>query len=260
MTMALRADPRQILDNLLEFKAVVVKKKQFTPVRIYNALLNQKTGALHFAEEVKELEEEVQKEGWRKAEWKIVKLVVSDTATEGASFRLLDVEGNELDYQELSEGASKIAHLTISFLNQHGHGKKNQSAEETALQDLSLAKIQIVPDEVVNHSAWRGPISRLEAEQLLMDAPPGSYLLRMPENISEAMRVLFSEEEKRPVGFYLLTISEGDRKISEKLIVKYYGYFIYNDEPELSIYEDKAFPSLVALLESLDVLRLPLQG
>jgi hypothetical protein len=262
--MALKIEP-QVLLNLLELKEVVLetnREDKVIPEKVFLGLLHKQRGALLFAhgkEELKRLHERIHRQGERDADWKGISLRIY-SKKDGQKFSLLDEHGKSFTAEELSQNAEKIVEVTLSLLNEKSQklAFSPGSIEERVLEDLSFVS-EFFTKEIEKHPAWMGNISRGEAESFLRKSPRGTFVLRRGDKATEAMMRNFCVSYRHTFPFFILTYSESHGKISEKLILEWNGWFIYNDEPRFETYPGEKFDDIDSLLNSIEGLGVPYQ-
>lgn len=262
--MSARIDSQQVLLNLLELKEVVLEAhgwQQEENERTYFALLHRKRGALLFSQEPQEWRDLYDKVRLEKEEWKPIRLRVF-AKREGSKFFFLDESGEKLDLHGVSDIAQKIAETTLALLNRQGIASspaKGRSIEAEVLKDLRFVRTFFF-QEIERHAAWMGEIGREEAEDLLRKEPEGTYLLRHGDKTTKEMLEGLFRDYSSMMLFFVLTYTRGKGKISEKLILKDGGWFIYNDDPDLRHNPQNKFSSLDGLLLSIKEARTPYRG
>jgi hypothetical protein len=269
--MALEISRREVLNNLIRFKESLAemrgeregheehlpaeKKKE----RKYKVLMNRKTGDMRFAQKISSFEHHIgRKSGKKEApeDWKEIQLIVhQQVKSEAAHFEVLDSQNRSLKPSELEPLAWRVASETLDVLNQKAEEVKGQLLdmlpEEAALYDLSSIHISSMKDRINDLPGWLGSISRLDAEQMLDGKPEGTYLLREGDELTIAIAFHFEEENHLHIHPYLVTVIEGEGKISDILFLQTSkGWILYFDNPNLNdrvLYE--YFPSAQALLQ-----------
>ncbi len=249
--MSLHRDPQQVFLNLLELKEAIFERgrpQEIPTERTYRGFLHHGRGAFLFAEPPREREE------WRQIHLRVY------SQREGDKFFLLDEKGQPLSLHQMSERAQEIARATLSLLNERSKEIpfRNEPIEAAVLQDLQFVR-RFFSREIEKHPGWMGEIDRSEAEKLLRNQPEGTYLIRHGDALTEeTVQSLF--QKCAFMIFFVLTYSEGKKKVSERLILWDAGWFVYNDEPDLGNSHQRRFSDVDSLLRSLPEIRMPYRG
>lgn len=169
-------------------------------------------------------------------EWKIVHLKIGGDIP----FELEE----PFAFSEFQDRAIHTVTETFKLLN---------TAKE--LSDVEFVMPGPLSGEDLLNAAWYD-ISRLGAEDLLLSKPVGTYLFRQ-DDYTKILEKKLRVEKQHAMRCVTLTFLEPNEKITEKTLVQDGDrWSIYDDDPTL---EERAYPSLDALLESLDpFLKVPL--
>jgi hypothetical protein len=254
--MAYEISRREVLNNLIRFKDSLVEmrgedrrrqdqgreeeRESKHQNRVYKVLLNRKTGDMRFAKKISTLQTHISKKGEGKEsaeDWKEVRIVVNQKSpADTAHFEVHDTHNQSLKAAELDPLAWRIASETIDVLNSKAkevRGKKGL-AEEAVLEDLSSIHISGPKERIDDLAGWMGSLSRIDAEQILSNRPIGTYLIREGDEITVSIAFHFSEENLLSIHPYVLTVVEGDDKISDILLLQTNkGWTKYCDDPNL---------------------------
>jgi hypothetical protein len=225
---------KQVMRNLSLFKHLILrqaKKKDHFRVakKVYKGYVNRHTGELSFADFN-------EKKEYPSTDWKPI-LIQLRPEEEGAFEVLSEEEDASFDCQRLEKQAYAIFTKTLHILNQLSYDPKHGKNPFWVLRHL--AQLDFVLSEELEgernlvHSAWH-LIDRSEAEQLLKNEPPGTYLFRKDDYatlLEEALNESFAE----PVTCITLTYRGWEGKISERTLVFCDGkWILFNDDPTLS--------------------------
>lgn len=248
-------------DNLLEMRGEEEKRHKFGEQerqqqekkkgeRTYRVLINRRTGDMRFAQRISNIEHHISRANKPKAlahDWKEARLIVH--TKDKIHFEMKDAH----DLEPLSQ---RIANETVEILNQKAEELKTfpeeMLEEEAVLQDLSTIHLGSPEDQINNMAGWMGSISRIDAEQMLMKQPIGTYLLREGDEITISSAFHFEENTHLNIRPYLITIVESEKKIVDIVIFQTSkGWIFYQDDPKLNdpIYE--YYPNPKALLASI---------
>jgi hypothetical protein len=268
--MGLEISRREVLNNLIRFKDSLSEMRgekegheEHEPEgkrkdRKYKVLLNRKTGDMRFAQKITSFEHHIARKGSKKEmaeDWKEIHIIVHQPGKlEAVQFEVRDAQNHSLKPAEIEPLAWRIASETLDILNHKAEEVKGQFLdmlpEEAVLHDLSSIHISSSKGRISELPGWLNSISRVEAEQMLDGKPLGTYLLREGDELTIAISFHFEEENHLHVHPYLVTVVEGEGKISDILLLQTTkGWIFYFDDPNLNdhvIYE--YFPSAEALL------------
>lgn len=259
--MVIEITRREVLNNLIRLKDNLLemgpKEKSGGKERVYRALLNRRTGDMRFAQKISTLEHHFPKNVKGTPEdWKEVHLIVGQKS-KGAPvhFELRDGQDKELQPSDLEPLARRIVKETIDVLNVKGKEVHETSPEvlpeESVLRDLSSIHLSTAV-HVEDLPGWLGVLSRGQAEAALRGKPPGTYLLREGEPLTQAVAVQLSISNGVTVAPYVLTYAAKEKKISEILLLQVgigNGWAIYNDEPNLK--RVRRYPTVQEILRAL---------
>lgn len=250
--MVFEISRREVLNNLIRFKDSLLDRKDNLQEdnsvprgrRVYQVLLNCKTGDMRFAKKISALEHHIarsRKEGRGESpgDWKEIQMIVSQaTPAEIAHFEVLDAKNHSLNPSELEPLAWKVASETLDLLNQKAQfikgEEKNLLPEVAVLKDLSSIHISVSKDKIEDLPGWMQSLNREDAEAMLEGKPIGTYLLREGDEMTVSISFHASEENDLPIHPYLLTVVEAEGKISDILLLRTgKGWTLYHDDPNL---------------------------
>lgn len=260
---------REVLNNLIRFKESLLDlrdREEPRPwsrnevlekrgERVYQALLNSRTGDMRFAKKIYSLEPHMpvhSKKGGAD-EWKEISIVVRLDPREKIHFEVFDEKKRNLSSQGLEPLAWRIAKETVEVLNHKGLELSfipgEWLPEEAVLNDLSMIHIE---QGIEDLPCWRNAIGREEAENLLAGHPPGTYLVREASGVPRRIAFEISGNLNVWIHPYLLTYVDSPNKISEFFVLHLdKGWTIYADNPRLLDPYYQYFSSPQALLASL---------
>lgn len=237
---------REVLVNLIRLKDSLLEKRSDGSVpqekegeRVYEALLNRSTGDLRFAQKINTLEAHIAQTGKSRAHpSELMKVQIRVIRLKGEThFEICDETGRPLNYSGLQQLAKKIVRETIDVLNQKGREAAPESGllpEEAVLQDLSQIHLSPPRERIEELPGWRGPLTRLEAEELLAGSPVGTYLLREADRLTEEASQELSKSNAIAVRSCVVTFVEEEEKISDILLLETdKGWTLYKDDPNL---------------------------
>ncbi|MGD2169976.1 MAG: SH2 domain-containing protein [Chlamydiota bacterium] len=99
---------------------------------------------------------------------------------------------------------------------------------------------------------WKKGVDHLEAERLLKDQKPGTYLVRKGDLITKNIEELLARENHTAIHCYIITIKEKENAIKELMLVQTEkGWILYDDNPDLTSKSYRVFSSIHQLLTSL---------
>lgn len=274
---------REVLNNLIRFKDNLLEmrgeerehrreeeeeKGGKKGKRTYKVLLNRRTGDMRFAQKISALEHHISRKGTRKEsaeDWKEIHIIVQqNTPREAASFEVLDNSDHALNPSDIDPLAWRIASETVDVLNARAKEVKGTHGEmlpeEEVLHDLSTIHLATQKERIEDLPAWKGSLSRIEAEKKLMGKPIGTYLLREGDEITVSISFHFAEENLLSIHPYLLTAVEEEGKVADILLLETNkGWIVYHDDPNLKdpkLYH--YYPTAQSLLHTLSMARHPL--
>jgi hypothetical protein len=271
--MGILISRREVLNNLIRFKDNLLEmrnedgrggqehsqKEKKNGGRTYKVLLNRHTGDMRFAQKISNLEHHFGRPGKQKAgaeDWKEIHLFVEQKVPkEAVHFQVLDAQDQVIKPADLDPLAWRIARETVEVLNQKGKEVKSfrgeMLPEESVLADLSSIHLSVQNDRIEHLPGWVGPMERLEAENLLIGKPVGTYLLRDGDGITNAIAFHLAESNFISVHAYLLTIVEKEKKISDILFLQTdKGWTHYDDNTNLKEKEYRYYVSPEELLHT----------
>lgn len=259
--MTLQYDPRQVVLNLLQLRAVVFMKKPSKEAeRSYAGLMHLKKGAMLFSfdpNDFSEIFDEIKEVGGNENEWTPIHLKVFAKKT-GNMFTIVDERGREI-FSSLGEEAKKVAQITMDLLNkQSANVQEKEPIEKAILEDLRFIS-DFFAKEIEKLKGWAGKIDREKAENLLDANEPGTYLLRRGDESTDNMLKMLFSDKTEPFLYFVVTYLKEESQLGEKLLIESGGWFVYNDIPNLDYYIDRKFTTLEALIGSIKELKYPLQ-
>ena len=266
--MVIEISHKQILINLIRFqetlenRSPVATKRRNDKERVYLILLNLETGAIRFAQKIREfesqfpripLEEELHKH------WKQVRLIVQEQGG-SAHFAVCDVNEKPIGPSDVEKPlAWTIVSETMSVLNTISKVTQAVSGgllpENVILSHANLSSIQLSPshDRVEDLKEWVGHVDREGAERLLFYRPIGEYVLRELDLIMECTVNTLRCNNK--ISFFtscLLTIIQEEDKISDILLIRTeQGWTVYQDEVNLNSPIYTYYPLIQSLLHEI---------
>lgn len=246
--MVIEISRREVLNNLIRFKDNLLerrgkeKAKSAKKERVYKVLLNRKTGDMRFAQKISSLERHFPKKTkGRLEDWKEIRLIVIEGPNQGVHFEARDLQDHELKQSDVEPLSWRISHETLEVLN--AKGGEIQSVppemlpEEAVLQDLSSIHLAPQGGKIEDLPGWMGSLTRMEAEERLMNQPVGTFLLRDGDQITQSTVFHLSLSNRISSQAYVLTVVEKQSKISEYLCLHTdRGWLFYSDEPDLKRY------------------------
>lgn len=151
------------------------------------------------------------------------------------NFEKMDLHGRQV----LSETAHylKLALLHLHSIQEFAHIEFKESLDEIMGRELL-------------REGWHA-VERNEAELMLLNSTPGTYLFRK-DRFARLMEEILSSAKQSRIRCYTLSYLDPQRQVREKTIVTWKDHWIfYDDDPTLS---GKYFESLETLLTSLGTL------
>lgn len=156
----------------------------------------------------------------------------------------------------LSEKALEILNETLDLLNHCGKQCGSGSMKETLFLCVQTFR-SALSQEIFTKNAWRGSVSREEAERLLNNTPPGTYLLREGDEYTKEMEENLSNRTPFFLHCYVITVTEKRGKVADHILIQAAeGWALYNDDLNL---EDYAFKDLTTTIEEAGGAK-PLEG
>jgi hypothetical protein len=244
---------REVLNNLIRFKNNLLEMEEtdlgsLHGERSYAFLVNRHTGDIRFTRNT-----EVLKRQFPSTSWEELHLSAEDQG-ERVHFHFTDLEPNHLD--PLAVGILVETLDVLNYLASLYLPDDQTLPENAALEHLADLHISVTVEKIESLPGWSGPISRMEAEKILSNSSPGTYLLRMRDKILKGVSETLAESNQMHIKLYVLTFVKDEREIGEYLLLKtQWGWTLVRDESDLSLYEYHAAPS--ALIRSLN-LRTPI--
>lgn len=205
-------------------------------------LIDCETGELSIPQPIGDLESSIQMQNMQKKKtgsWRHVELLITSKDMH-LSFGWEDLQ------LPLSEKASGILKATLDLLNYSGRMAQSGLVKEVISQCLRSVKNDL-GDELSTNSAWKGSISRLEAEKLLRSSSPGTYLFRKGDDYTLEMEYNLAKQDPLPVRCYVMTLVAESRKMSDFILLQRpNGWALYNDDLELGDYHFKSLEEVIA--------------
>ncbi|NGX59492.1 MAG: hypothetical protein KR126chlam3_00644 [Chlamydiae bacterium] len=208
----------------------------------YRAYVNCKTGEWYFGDfKKKKLTEE----------WKPIVIQLRPN-TEGGAFEVISPENEEVfPCKDFSPEAYALFTKTLHILNQIAYDPKHGKNPFWVLRQVAHVDFILSEEEEgrrnLIHEAWHR-VNREEAESLLKDAPPGTYLFREDE-FAEVLEDQLNENLDEPIKCITLSYRDRKEKICEKTLVFKEGKWqFYDDDVALS---GESFDTVKELLDSL---------
>lgn len=259
--MVLQYDPRQVVLNLLQLRSVVylMRPEKKAGERRYSGLINMKKGTMLFSfdpEGFAEIYAEIKETGGKEEDWKPIYLKVY-AKREGDQFVIIDEEGNTLNLASFAKEAKKVAQITLDFLNQQSKHARKEPVEQAVLEDLRVVS-DFFAKEIEKIAGFQGRIDREEAERRLEGKHMGSYLLRLGNDTVDNMIRMIFVDQAEPFLYLIATYLVDEEQFGEKLLIEDGGWFVYNDVPDPTYYRDRKFPTLEALLRTIEELKFPI--
>ena len=136
-------------------------------------------------------------------------------------------------------------------LSETAHYLKTALKHLHTLQELAHIEFEVSLDEMIGrgllHEGWHA-IERNQAEQMLLNSPPGTYLFRK-DPFARVMEEILSSAKQSRIRCFTLSYLDPERQVREKTIVTWRDHWLfYDDDPTLS---GRYFESLEKLLASL---------
>lgn len=196
--------------------------------KTYNAFVNCNTGQLRFTD-LEKTKIPPSKE------WKPI-LIQLRPNDEGA-FEIVSGDNNEVfDCNQISPEAYELLTKTIHILNQLSYDPKQGKNPFWILRHISHLEFVLSEEEEgqrnLIHDAWHNA-NREEAEYLLQNHSPGTYLFRKDE-FAQILEDTLNQEAVEPVVCITLTYRDWEDKICDKtLVYQDARWQFYNDDPDL---------------------------
>jgi hypothetical protein len=138
----------------------------------------------------------------------------------------LDNRNVSLDVAEISKTANRILVETCEQI------KKALSSIHN-LRELAYFELPPPNDRSLLHEAWFA-VDRTDAEKLLQNALPGSYLFRK-DPYAGCLEEIIATARKERVKCYTLTYVDQKAQVHDKTIVQWKEHWMfYDDDPTLS--------------------------
>ncbi len=225
---------KQVRRNLELFRHLIhrqaEKSNRFFQVakKTYKAFVNSETGELRFTD----LEKKKVKLG---GEWKAI-IIQLRPDKEGA-FEVISGENNEVfDCNSIKPLAYALLSKTVHILNQLSYDPKQGQNPFWVLRHISHIEFVLSEEEEgqrnLIHDAWHN-VNREEAEYLLKNQAPGTYLFRKDE-FAQILEDTLNEESVEPVVCITLTYRDSDDRTCDRtLVYQNARWQFYNDDPDL---------------------------
>lgn len=191
--------------------------------QIFRGVLDGNTGTIRFPQNIQVLDFGHRRRDAGTAQWQEVEMVVSER--DGRPHFEIHVS-----YDRMDDFARRVIEETLFALNQIAHYAKDAQIE----LDLSKLHSRVEEREVQQLPGWKGKIGRVEAEELLKDAPVGSYLIRTDLEETEAMIEALAQSNNTPVWCCIVTVVETEDRIADMLLLcTSYGWTVRQDSQDL---------------------------
>lgn len=104
-----------------------------------------------------------------------------------------------------------------------------------------------------DYPGWVGRVSRIEAEMKLDKQPVGTFVLRDGDELDSRITRALAKENHETLQSCILTVVEPYQKISERLALHTaQGWVFYQDNPDLHDSQYRFYPTMKALLQSVE--------
>lgn len=196
--------------------------------KTYKAYVNCHTGQLRFSD----LEKKKKPLG---KDWKPI--LIQLRPNEEGAFEVVSGDNKEVfDCKQLDEEAYSLLTKTIHILNQLSYDPKQGKNPFWILRHISHLEFVLSEEEEgqrnLIHDCWHD-INREEAEYILADKNPGTYLFRKDE-FAQILEDTLNEEVAEPVVCITLTFCDWEGKICDRtLVYQDVRWQFYNDDPDL---------------------------
>lgn len=258
--MKIRVNNDTVRENIEQFKKLVARQFQeevpssLQKERTYIAFVNRITGVLHFPE-LDEDEPLLNSKNWKPIEIRIKGYEreegVFEAAEEEASWRVFRCDDMQpAAYQVLAETVKTLNVVSKKF---QAHLEMENVFRE--LSGLEIESMPLFPGKDIVHEAWH-QANRVQAEELLKDQAPGTFLFRKDEYAS-VLEDQLQGQLQETIKCITLTFLDEDGKILDKTLVAKNGkWVIYEDDPNLP---GPSYPNVYAILEKISpALKAPL--
>ena len=205
------------------------------PIPSLSVHINKKTG------EFKSSEKASRAKDWTHIRIQLVR------EKEGYAFEFFGENRDTFNIDELSSQSQRVLNDTLKTLTSTVHRLKKQSSIKL-IRRIGSVDFELLPDwtkdEEILKTAWHR-IDRLQAERMLREKEPGTYLFRR-DTYTEILEKQLRLAHHYPIACITLTFLDRSGKLIEKTLVKKNGgWIVYDDDPGLSA---KAHASLRDLL------------
>jgi len=219
--------------NLTLFKHLIHRQAEKTERyfqvarKAYQAFINIHTGELRFAD--------LEKKFAASSDW--LPIVIQLRPDDEGAFEVLQSEKeSSFDCSKLEPRAYALLTKTIHILNQLSFDPKQGKNPFWILRHVAHIDFLLSAEEEgernLIHNAWHS-CNRQEAEYLLRDMAPGTYLFRKDEYAS-LLEDSINESRAKPVTCLTLTFRDWGEKICDKtLIYCEEKWMFYNDDLKL---------------------------
>lgn len=242
--MALRVHSHQVLNNLIDFKHKVLRKEQLIEegvydeeTRIYPALIHSKTGDIRFIKQRDKIQDVAfdikEEEGWNISDWRQIHVIVHNPHEGEKAFEIVDGVNEEFDEGELEKVARRIMQETLEVLNKKANSYSGEGrVEDYVLNDVSEFELEESSEDVLKSPAFKGAITREQAEGLLTSKAVGTYLLRDLDQVAESTKCCFVKENGVHSEGFILTVKTADGQYAEYFLLKSKKWMVYDDNPD----------------------------
>ncbi len=242
--MALRVHSHQVLNNLIDFKHKVLRKEQRIEegsyeeeTRIYPALIHSKTGDIRFIKQREKIQDVAfdikEEEGWDIGDWRQIHVIVHNPDKGNKAFEILDQVNEKFDEGELEKIARRIMQETLEVLNKKAISYPGEGrVEDYVLNDVSEFELAASSEEFLKSPAFKGAITREQAEGLLTSKEVGTYLIRDLDTVAESTKCCFVKENGVNSEGFILTVKTDDDQYAEYFLLKNEKWMVYNDNPD----------------------------
>lgn len=218
-------------------------KKTVKKTKLYKAFVNAGSGELHLIDRNLK-KENIDTKIWKKV---VLKLKVEPAHPEDSKCELLQIPSKGITTE-----AKKVIQETMQVFNLVLRDAKKELAESKEERPTPILQVQITKNCAhLVQDAWH-PIDRFQAENTLLQHPPGGFLFRKDE---------FAMRLEESIGHHCFTLSylnANEQVVDRTIVLKGNRYLFYNDDPNL---EGKSYSTIAGLLKTLkDQLILPLSN
>lgn len=250
-----RIHERQTFENIKEFKSTVsaYEKNQAKKRRFYKVLINKKTGAIRFEKERQD------KQDLEDQDIQTLYLYVHnpETVVSEPAFKVVSENSHSFDLNSLNKKAEIVVRETLYVLNvksKEFHNEKER-VEDFVLENLDEFSLSMDQEEVLKTLAYKGAVTRSQAEDLLEEKEVGSYLIRDLDHLEDSVRHCFNVENCINCRGYIITVKSQHDKICEYLVYNNGGWEVYNDDLDYQ----QQFSTFSELIKTIPSATLPLK-